>query len=166
MSRFVSISEQELERIKQMKIYMVVKHELRNQNFNLKGNVFETETIDDDVGMFWLDIIALLLSEKSSILSTQSDEVHKKLSEQQILQWFQTLRSSVLFMNSMLVYTQKIEQRDKTLLNNDKQIENLRSSNKELESKNEELSAVAREAINWAKLTNINEVNFSSNFKI
>ena len=55
-------------------------------------------------------------------------------------------------MNSMLEYTEKIQRQWKTVQNYDKQIENLKSSNTELESKNEELSAIAREAIDWAQM--------------
>ena len=64
--------------------------------------------IDDNVGMFWLDIIALLLSKNCGIIHRRDNDLHKKLSEQEILQWFQTLRSSAFLLNSMLLYSQKV----------------------------------------------------------
>ena len=164
MSRFVSISEQELERIKQMKIYMVVKHELRNQNFNLKGNVFETETIDDDLGMFWLDIIALLLSEKCGLIPHRSqNDLHKKLDEKEILQWFQTLRSSVFLLNSMLEYSQKVSDVSAKGLEQQTRIEQLQTLNSKLMKQESEALEHVMDLHNWA---GIDEVKFASNFKI
>ena len=194
----ISISEEELKKIQQMEIYLVVEHELQKERENKKikdaranpgqyeetisglltwrpdpkrrviqeKHLFETGTIDDGYGMFWMDIIALLLSSNCGLLSTRSDEVHKKLYEHEILQWFQTLRSSLCFLNSTIQYNARIQQRDEADVVVRKQNEDLKSSNKELESKNEELKAVAQEAITWARLRNIEEVNFSSNFKI
>ena len=172
----ISISEEELKKIQQMEIYLVVEHELEKQTENktnerargmsFNKQLLETETTDDNLGMFWMDIIALLLSSNCGLLSTRSDEVHKNLDEREILQWFQTLRSSLRFLNSTIQYNARIQQRDEADVVIRKQNEDLKSSNKELESKNEELSVVAREAITWARRTNIEEVNFGSNFKI
>jgi len=164
MSRFVSISEQELERIKQMKIYMVVKHELRNQNFNLKGNVFETETIDDGLGMWWLDIIALLLSENCGIIPLRSqNDLHKKLDEKEILQWFQTLRSSAFLLNSMLLYSQKVSDVSAKGLEQQTRIEQLQTLNSKLMKQESEAREHVMDLHNWA---GIDEVKFASNFKI
>ena len=183
----ISISEEELEKIKTKKIYLVIERELQQQGENRQiknkraypsfllnaeesklkeKELLETGTIDDGNGMFWMDVIALLLSNKTSILYTQNEDMHKLLSKEEILKWFQTLRSSVLFINSILEYNSRIRDRDKEDLTVRQKNEDLKSSNEELESKNKELSAIAREAMNWAKLTNINDVNFSSNFKI
>ena len=91
---------------------MVVKDELRNQGFNLKivqeEDRLETSTIDDMNGLFWLDIITLLLSKDCGIMHWRSNDLHKKLSKEEILQWFQTMRSSVFLLNSMLEYRQKV----------------------------------------------------------
>ena len=183
----ISISEEELEKIKKKEIYLVIERELQQQaeNRQIKNKraypsflesllndeesklkekkLLETGTIDDGDGMFWMDIIALLVSEKTNLLLTRSDELHKKLSEEQILQWFQTLRSSIFLLNSMLLYSQKVSDVSAKGLEQQTRIEQLQTLNSKLMKQESEALEHVMDLHNWA---GIDEVKFASNFKI
>ena len=89
----------------------------------------------------------------------KSDELHKKLSEQEILQWFQTLRSSVFFLNSMLESEVKVSN---VFAEQQREINRLKWLNHELVAQKH-----AMELQNWADKEGWDdELAFSSNFKI
>ena len=158
----ISISEEELKIIKQMKIYLVIQAELKRQAENaelkrqaenarilsssevMEKELNQTETFDDTWGNYWLHIIALLLRPNGGIIN-QSHPTAKMLSHSEILQWFQTLRSSILFMNDMLTIKSndgKLDTFKHTMITQRKEIQDLKEEIKRLKQISSEIEVV------------------------